>query len=207
MNYPEELRQKAIKQMQNCYVDGFLSGAGNPNAKLMLIGEAPGKTEIQTKKPFSGKAGLVLDQNLKKINLTRDDIYITSTVRSRPYKQVPNKDIAHMPNRKPIQKEIAAHAILLDFEITQINPRIIATLGSVALQRLLGGKYKLNDWHGKLITTTIKQWNNKKQCYTNSKNKFIIIPMYHPAAIFYNPKLQDIISQDWQQLKQALQNL
>lgn len=205
MLYPKDLKNQALANMQNAKVEGFLPGNGNKNAKLMFVGEAPGKNEIISQKPFSGRAGKELDNYLSKINVTREDIYITSTIRSRPYKEMPNRPISKMPNRKPNQKEIKAHAILLDYEINKVNPKIIATLGDTALKRLTGSTHKLTNDHGKLFKTPIYCFINNQ--YQLSTKEYYVVPLYHPAAIFYNQKLRQIIEQDWLNLAQYLKTI
>ena len=207
MEYPQDLKKVATKAMEPFLTEGFLSGNGNEHAKLMFVGEAPGKTEVTSHLPFSGRAGQELDNLLNLINLKRTDVYITSTVRSRPYKYVAGRKISDMPNRKPTQKEITAHACLLDYEIRQVQPKIIATLGDVALKRLLGANFQLRNDHGKLLYHKIKQYDLTKQTYNWSDNKIYLMPLYHPAAIFYNPKLRDVIKQDWLNLHAALQRI
>lgn len=88
MIYPDELVQEATIRMQGRAVEGFVAGQGPLHPKLMLVGEAPGKTEIDNHIPFSGQAGKELMQTLALAGLTREDVYITSAVRSRPYRTV-----------------------------------------------------------------------------------------------------------------------
>ena len=107
----------------------------------MLLGEAPGETEIHNGIPFSGRAGKQL-MVLERIHVTREEVYITSAVRSRPYKwrEKKNEMVKSYKkyNRTPNQGEIVAHAPLLDYELEKIHPKLIVTLGNIGLQRLTG---------------------------------------------------------------------
>lgn len=144
MKYPEELIKQVEKRCQGMHLEGINEGAGDDNATVMLVGEAPGRNEIENHVPFSGAAGKELDKSLQSIGLKRTNVYITSAVRSRPYsiKKVfskkENKEIIKYPNRKPTKKEIIAQAPFLDFEIAQVKPKIIVAMGNTALERLLG---------------------------------------------------------------------
>lgn len=113
-----------------------------------------------------------------------------------------NKEVVKYPNRKPTKKEILAHAPLLDFELQYAQPKIIVTVGTTALSRLLDHKYEISKVHGKIIkNTSILKLNSKKDGYVWSKEKYTVIPQYHPAAVFYNRKLTDTIAQDWLNIK------
>ncbi|MCT7763685.1 MAG: uracil-DNA glycosylase, partial [Lactobacillus crispatus] len=175
---------------------------------LMIVGEAPGRNEIVNNIPFSGDAGKELDKSLKQIGLTRDQVYITSAVRSRPFaiKKVfskrENKEVIKYPNRKPTKKEILAHAHFLDFEIDYAQPKLIVALGNTGLERLLGSGHKISAEHGQVIKNTpILRLNETKDGYIWSKERYTIFPEYHPAAVFYNRKLTDDIIKDWDKIK------
>lgn len=147
IEYPYHL-VKQVKERSAIYqLEGFLSGQGPKNPKLMLVGEAPGETEIHNGIPFSGRAGKHLMEFLERIHVTREEVYITSAVRSRPYKWREKRErngqiIQKKYNRTPNQGEILAHAPLLDYELEFIQQPVIVTLGNIALQRLVG-KIKL----------------------------------------------------------------
>ena len=133
----------------------------------MIVGEAPGRTEIENFIPFSGQAGKELMASLALVGLTREEVYITSAVRSRPYsiKERINKrsgahEVVH-PNRTPT-KEVLLHAPLLDYEIQKVDPPLIATVGNIGLQRLLGNRYSITNVHGQPIRSAIQQLNAEK---------------------------------------------
>ncbi|MCD5002623.1 uracil-DNA glycosylase [Enterococcus saccharolyticus] len=210
MKYPKKLREEVAMCSQNFKLEGFLEGQGPVPCKIMLIGEAPGKTEIERAIPFCGLSGRELEKNLNDIGLFRKDLYITSTVRSRPYhlKQVVDKKtgqrVVKTPNRTPTKKEVLAHAPLLDWEIQHVNPELILALGNISLQRLLGERFRITDCHGKLFKKPIQQLNQQKDGYEWTKKAYAVIPIFHPAAIFYNRKLVPEIEADWLKIKAIL---
>lgn len=208
MNYPKELINEVKQRSKGMRLEGINSGSGPQHPLLMIVGEAPGRNEIENNIPFSGSAGTELDKSLKQIGLTRDQVYITSAVRSRPYsiKKVfskrENKVVIKRPNRKPTKKEILAHAPFLDFEINYAQPKLIVALGNTALERLLGSGHKISNEHGKVIeNTSILKLNKQQDGYLWSDKKYTIFPEYHPAAVFYNRKLADDIKKDWEVIK------
>ena len=102
---------------------------GNPEAKIMLIGEGPGANEDKEGIPFVGRAGILLDKMLGSINLNRNNVYITNVVNYRPPE-----------NRKPTDEEIERYLPYLKKHIEIIKPKIIVLLGSTALNSLIGKK-------------------------------------------------------------------
>lgn len=211
MKYPKDLIDKVNKRSAGFKLEGINEGAGPKNPALMIVGEAPGREEIESHIPFHGASGKELMKSLASIDLKRSDVYITSAVRSRPYNirkvfsKKENKEVTKYPNRKPTQKEVLAHAPFLDYEISYAKPKIIVTVGTTALMRLLGKKYAISDWHGKAIKDTpILQLNQNEDGYVWSKEKYTVIPMYHPAAVFYNRKLTETIKSDWLNIKDYL---
>nr|WP_237721505.1 uracil-DNA glycosylase [Paenisporosarcina sp. TG20] len=174
------------------------------------MGEAPGENEIDTGIPFTGRAGTELMKSLESVDLTREDVFITSSVRSRPYKWGTKKardgtPIKRTYNRAPIAKEVLAHAPLLDYEIQCLQPKLIVTLGTIALQRLLGKEAQVTKLHGQKIKQPIQYLKNIDDVhYSLTSKPFVIIPTFHPASVFYRPSLRDQVSQDWQQIHQYL---
>ena len=149
-------------------------GEGNPKAKLMFVGEAPGKREDELGRPFCGRAGEFLDELLAKAGIKREDIFITSVIKCRP----PN-------NRAPKNDEIKACRHYLEKQIELINPKTIILLGEVALNALLSMK-RISDHHGKII-----------------KKDRIYIPMFHPAAGMRFPKTRMEMENDFKKLQQV----
>lgn len=158
-------------------------GSGDLNAKLMLIGEAPGENEAKTGKPFVGQAGKMLDQILVEAGIKKDEIFITSVVHDRP----PN-------NKTPGRKETEAYWPYLQKVIQLIKPEIIGTLGAVSAKVLtekfiVSEKFEnMTKSHGKLVTAKL-DWGSVK-----------IVFLYHPASILYKRTLQNIIQEDFNKL-------
>jgi DNA polymerase len=207
--YPESLVKECQKRIENYSCEGFVYGQGPEQAEIMLIGEAPGETEIHNGIPFSGRAGKQLSEFLAYLGLSRDDVFITSSVRSRPFKVVKKEKHGQMIekkyNRTPTQKEILAHAPLLDYDIDTIQPKIIVTLGKIAFERVTGIKGNLEKKHGRMIEAPVqklKEMNGSEMVWTERKYK--IFPLYHPAAVFYNRRLLEDIYEDLHQLKKYI---
>ena len=166
-------------------LEGLNAGAGSKHPALMIAGEAPGHEELASKIPFHGDSGKELMKSIASIGLKREDVYITSAVRSRPYavKKVfskrENKEVVKYPNRKPTKKEVLAHAPFLDYEIKEIEPTLIAAVGNTALERLFGPGHKISEEHGKIIKNTpILQLNDAKDAYVWSKKRYTIFPQW-----------------------------
>ena len=213
MKYPQKLLAKVKERSQGMRLEGLNEGAGPLYPALMVVGEAPGRNEIETNIPFNGSSGKELMKSLALLGLSREDVYITSVVRSRPYgkkmvfdKKL-NKEVEKYPNRKPTKKEVLAHAPLFDYEIRQVQPKMIIVMGSTAIERLLGSKYKISKDHGKILENqAILQLNEQGIGYQWSKEKYIIFLEYHPASVLYRRKLQSVIEQDWLQIQKYLEN-
>lgn len=146
-------------------------GSGNPDAKLMLIGEAPGKEEDLLNSPFVGKSGQLLNKALSAAGINREDIFITNVVKCRPPK-----------NRNPTPAESTTCTNLLLFnQIKIIDPLVICTLGSIAAQTLLKIKnVKITKIHG---------------CTYDIEAR-TIMPTFHPAYMLRNPKKLELLIND-----------
>jgi DNA polymerase len=169
-------------RMENKYKPVF--GEGNPDATIMFIGEAPGAQEAETGRPFVGRAGKHLDSLLHSIDLQRDDVYITNIVKDRP-----------PDNRNPHVTEIEIYSPFLREQIAIIQPKIIATLGRFAMEFIfklfqlpLYGK-KIGEIHGTALHVF------------SELGETIIVPLYHPAAVFYNRNLETVLKTDFEILK------
>ncbi|PGT03218.1 uracil-DNA glycosylase [Bacillus cereus] len=207
MEYPNHLVKQVRERSATYQLEGFLSGQGPENPKFMLVGEAPGETEIHNNIPFSGRAGKHLIEFLERIHVTREEVYITSAVRSRPYKWREKRErngeiIQKKYNRTPNQGEILAHAPLLDYELELIQPPIIVTLGNIALQRLVGKNNKITDVHGELLKQPVQQLKDSSGTeFIWTEKEYNIFPTFHPASIFYNRSLLELIYEDLEKLK------
>jgi uracil-DNA glycosylase len=135
-------------------------GHGNPEARLVLIGEGPGANEDAQGKPFVGQAGNLLNGILDAIEVPRDTVYITNIVKCRPPQ-----------NRKPLPDEIAACIPYLHRELEIIRPKVILALGSTAAEAMLG------------VRKSLGELRNKVHTY----NGIPLVVTYHPAALLRNP--------------------
>lgn len=208
---PEFVAELGRKRIDGFPVEGFVYGEGPLHPKLMLIGEAPGETEAIGGIPFTGRAGKELMKSLATIGLTRDDVYITSVVRSRPYRYGHRKErdgtlTERKYNRPPTKKEILAHAPVLDFEIANVQPELIVTLGNVGLQRLLGKQAKVTEMHGRYIEQTVNFLRElTDEMFDSSDVAHKIVPTFHPASIFYRPSHRPALEADWLEIGRILQ--
>jgi DNA polymerase len=151
----------------------------------MFVGEAPGKNEAETGKPFCGAAGKILTQLLDHIGLGRDDVYITSIVHDRP-----------PDNRDPTPTEIDAYAPYLDKQIEVIQPRLVAPLGRYAARQILT-RYGPQDAH----QTAMSDLHGTVQKGVTAYNFILICPLYHPAAALYNGSMRGSLFSDMQTLQ------
>jgi DNA polymerase len=135
-------------------------GEGSPQAGLVVVGEAPGATEDETGRPFVGRAGQLLNDILKAIDLKREDVFICNVLKCRP-----------PGNRDPEPLEVAACSPYLHRQLELIRPRVILAMGRPAAHALLGSNASLNDLRGKL----------------HRYRGIPLIVTYHPAALLRNP--------------------
>ena len=133
-------------------------GEGQLSAKIMFIGEAPGRSEDEKGRPFVGAAGRILDELLKKAGIERSEVFITNIVKCRP----PN-------NRVPKEDELTACRPYLDRQIALIKPKVICILGRTAYSSLLGGS-SITASRGKIVE--------------RAGQKYFLT--FHPAAVIYN---------------------
>jgi DNA polymerase len=151
-------------------------GSGNTEAKILCIGEGPGRQEDIEGLPFVGQAGKLLDKLLLLAGVERKKVFITNVVHHRP----PN-------NRDPLPDEISAYGKYLDQIIETIKPKIIITLGRFSMNKFLPDVF-ISQAHGKSFKI----------------GKIIVIPMYHPAASLRNGKILELEKMDFQNLKKIL---
>jgi uracil-DNA glycosylase len=162
-------------------------GEGSYDAEIMFVGEAPGKNEAKTGKPFCGAAGKILDELLASIKIPRKDVYVTNIVKDRPPQ-----------NRDPLPSEIEIYGPFLDRQIDIIQPKIIAALGRYSMEYILK-KFDLADELMQISALHGKSFNSKTR-YGMVK----IIPLYHPAAAIYNQDLKATLLADFKALKKIL---
>ena len=159
---------------------------GNLNAKVMLIGEAPGRDEDQQGIPFVGRAGQLLNKMLLAINLQREDVYITNVVNWRP-----------PDNRTPNDEEILEFLPYLQRQIDIIKPKFIFLLGGVAAKAILSTPLALGKLRGK--------WHEYKSL--NLDESIPTIASYHPAFLLRSPQYKKHSWEDLQMLQEKLKNV
>ncbi|MFW6147016.1 MAG: uracil-DNA glycosylase [Thermodesulfobacteriota bacterium] len=152
-------------------------GEGNPHARLVFVGEAPGMDEDITGKPFVGQAGKLLTDIIKAMGLTRDEVYICNIVKCHPPR-----------NRDPEADEIEACLPFLKAQISLIKPEIICTLGRVSAQSVVGRDLKITRDRGK--------WR--------AFMDIPLMPTYHPAYLLRYPQAKRQVWEDVQQIMQKL---
>lgn len=213
IQYPPELVAQVKKRMAGHHLTGFVPGMGPRHPQIVLLGEAPGRQEAESGVPFVGSSGKELMKMIGLAGLTRDDVYITSVVRSRPFaiKHVQDRKTGQMvekhPNRTPTKKEVLAYAQLFDWEIQTVAPKILVPLGNTSLQRLLGSQANVGRQHGQPLKTTIQEALPDDSGYQMGTHEYWVYPMYHPAAYLYARRLEPTVRADWQQFGKWLQQL
>ena len=187
----EKLKDEIRAMVKAVYPDRewvLVFGEGPAQARLMLVGEAPGEQEAMLGRPFVGKAGKLLDAFIAGTGLTRAQMYVTNTVKFRPSRV---SKAGRVVNRTPTQEEIAAFLPFLKKEIAQVDPTCVVTLGNVPLRALLGEKETIGQAHGQL----------------RRQEDRLYFPMYHPDSMIYNPGLKAIFAQDMEKLGQLIKNI
>lgn len=144
-------------------------GEGPIGAPLFFVGEAPGRSEDSSGRPFVGSAGRILEAALEAARVRRRSVFIANLIRCRP-----------PGNRRPRADEIEACRPYLLGEIEAVRPSVLVTLGGTALRALLGPKPTLRDARGKVFAL----------------RSIPLVPTYHPAAILYNRRLERFLLHD-----------
>ncbi|MBQ9941785.1 MAG: uracil-DNA glycosylase [Christensenellaceae bacterium] len=152
-------------------------GCGPENARIVLVGEAPGKDEVKVGRPFVGKAGKNLDAFLEMTGICRDELFITNVVKFRPYKVSAKGTVS---NRPPTRKEIALCADCLREELAAIRPKVVVTLGGTALRAILGEGQVIGSCHGRPVHLA----------------DYSVFPLYHPASVIYRRELTAVYEED-----------
>jgi uracil-DNA glycosylase family 4 len=154
-------------------------GEGNPDAEVMLVGEAPGGQEDKLGQPFVGASGKFLTEMLTSINLRRDDVFITSIVKFRPPE-----------NRDPSEEEIKACLPYLLAQIKVIQPKLIVFLGRYSMN-VFFPELKISQAHGNVFR----------------RQGQVFLPLYHPAAALYNGSMRQILLEDFAKIPTILEKL
>lgn len=154
-------------------------GVGNTNARLVLVGEAPGREEDQKGEPFVGEAGRLLDRILQAMGMKREEVYICNVLKCRP----PN-------NRDPLPEEVATCEAFLARQIAAIKPQVIIGLGRFAVHSLLKSNVPISRLRG--------EWQ--------SYQGIPLMPTYHPAYLLRNPEGKRDVWEDMKEVMRRLRN-
>lgn len=182
MSKAEKLERlaKLIETCTRCplYEDAIhaVPGEGDPDAQILFVGEAPGRNEDETGRPFVGRAGKLLTTLLVSIGLTRESVFITSVIKHRPPK-----------NRPPKPNEIKACAGWMDKQLAIIEPKIIVPLGRFGMEHFLPGE-TITNTHGKVY----------------KRSDWAVFPVYHPAYGLRGNRALAALKDDFQSLKRVL---
>jgi len=178
----KELLEKEAEKIKRCRkckkgkIGKAVPGGGSPDAKIFFVGEAPGREEAKTGRPFVGRSGQLLTQLLLRIGIEREDVFITSPVKYLPKQGTPSSfEIAHGRTHLLRQIEI-------------INPKLIVLLGQVAAKALLDNLVKITEGHGKVF----------------KQNDKLFFLTFHPAAAIRFPKTKERIIEDFEKLKRLI---
>jgi len=173
---------KAARLAALCPLSGtrtqVVFGSGNPEARLMFIGEAPGFEEDKQGRPFVGAAGQLLTKIIQAMKLTREDVYIANCLKCRP-----------PDNRNPLPTEIATCSPILKKQIEIIQPQIVCALGKFAAQTLLSTDEPISRLRGRFF-----DWQDGIR----------LIPTFHPAYLLRNPADKKLV---WEDMKKIMQEL
>ena len=164
-------------------------GEGRPTADVVFIGEAPGEVEAKTGRPFVGPAGRMLDSLLADAGLSREDIYITNVVKDRP-----------PDNRDPRVKEVRLYAPFLWRQMDIVRPQVIVPLGRHALE------FVRRHFAGFPAEGSVSTLHGTAYPVDAPWGRVFIMPLYHPAVLFYREDLKEAMAADFRLLAELLSN-
>lgn len=185
-----DIKLECIKAVEDRYPgEGkvVVFGEGSVDADIVLVGEAPGEKETRYVRPFAGPAGKNLDEFLSILMIEREEIYITNTVKFRPFKI--NPKTGRLSNRPPEKNEIDLCLPFLLLQLKVIKPSIVVTLGNTPLKAVSdNGSLTIGKCHGSPFHA----------------GGFLLFPLYHPASIIYNVGLKETYHEDLLKLKEFM---
>lgn len=170
-----ELQYDLAKSATKC-----VPGEGNPDAELLFIGEAPGKDEDVSGRPFVGRSGQLLRTNIRRVGFLETDVFIANVVKHRPPE-----------NRDPTPEEIEACRPYLDSQISIIHPKLIVTVGRFSMGKFFPDT-KISQIHGRVFKIN---WNN---------DTYFVYPLYHPAAALRSTAMRQAFEHDFDKLPKIL---
>jgi uracil-DNA glycosylase family 4 len=178
--------QQSLSDCQKCPLAGgrtqVVFGVGDPGAALLFVGEGPGFHEDKQGEPFVGAAGKLLNELLRGIGLSRQDVYIANVVKCRP-----------PDNRDPAPDEIETCSPHLLAQINIIQPRVICTLGRFATKLLADTEQSITAIHGKAKELEL------------AGVPVLLFPVFHPAAALYTPANRKVLEEDFAKLRVLLE--
>ncbi len=179
----EELCQKCAS-CKKCELGNtrtnLVFGAGNKNAKLMFVGEAPGEQEDLSGIPFVGRAGKLFDKYLEAVGISRDEVYIANMLKCRPPK-----------NRDPLPAEQDICIEYLREQVKIIKPKMIVCLGRISAMRLISPDYKITKEHGVWV----------------KKGQYDMTAVYHPSLLLRDPRRKDEMLADMMEVARRYREL
>lgn len=176
----EALEDLCMREFLPAAGENLVFGEGPKNARFMLIGEAPGKEEAKTGRPFVGNSGRLLNKYLKEADIDREEGYVTNVLKVRP-----------PDNRTPRKSESKEALPFLIRQIELIQPAVIVCLGSIAVTAVLDPKAKITQIRG--------EWREK--------DNIKIMPTYHPSAVFRDEGKKELLKNDLIEVGRMLRNL
>lgn len=187
MDKSSKLSQVAseIEDCRECKIGTIgkpVPGEGSANAQVIFIGEAPGRKEAETGRPFVGRSGQLLRNLIRNVGLKEEEVYITS-----PVKYQPATDKGGI--RTPTAKEIAHGKSHLDQQIKIIDPKLVVLLGNSAIKGVLGEMIPIKGMHGQ----------------TQTRNGITYYFTFHPAAGLRFPPLKKLLEEDFEKLKHLVE--
>jgi len=171
-----ELTYDLAKSATKC-----VPGEGNPDAEILFIGEAPGRDEDVSGRPFVGRSGQLLRANIRRVGYAEADVFIANVVKHRPPE-----------NRDPTPEEIEACRPYLDQQISIIHPKLIVTVGRFSMGKFFPDT-KISQIHGRVFKIT---WNN---------TTYFVYPLYHPAAALRSTAMRQAFEHDFDKLPKILE--
>lgn len=186
-NFPEADLVKQTEICKNC--KNIVVGKGSLGAKILFVGEAPGRNEDEQGLPFVGAAGKNLDKLLDSVGLSLEKVYVANILKCRPPE-----------NRNPLSEEIKMHTPWLLKQIREMKPLVVCSLGNYATKFFLanGNVDEMDDQLG----ITLLHGKVREMDFFGLKIK--LIPLFHPAAIIYNQKLKPLWEADMEIVKNEI---
>lgn len=185
----KKLEQEIVDNKNLPLESNLVFGEGNPDCEVIFIGEAPGATEDEQKRPFVGRSGQLLRKLIRQLGWKEEDVYITNIVKRRPPQ-----------NRDPLPEEIEKYKPYLTRQIEIINPRIIVPLGRFAMNYFLPNA-KITRDQGKLFSAKVGSASSGKA------QGWFVAPMFHPAAALRAPVMMQEFEKSFKKLPAMLKKL